>query len=108
MNYFIKYSNNSKENPALVVCNDHVSHISKTILNIANENGVTLLTVLSHTSHDIQPQDVPIYALLNAYNKGVDNRLLAHLGTPITIYQHNCRVQKSGIFPLCQAPHQGE
>lgn len=118
LNHFIKYTSSSKENPTLVICDNHKSHISITALNIAKENGVTLLTIPPHTSHKTQPLDVSIYGPLKAYyNEAVDNWLLAHPGIPLTIYQvAECfgkalpkavtpsniiaGFKKSGIFPL--------
>lgn len=118
LNHFIKYTGSSKENPTLLICDNHESHISITALNIAKENGVTILTIPPHTSHKIQPLDVSVYGPLKAYyNEAVDNWLLAHPGIPLTIYQvAECfgkalskavtpsniiaGFKKSGIFPL--------
>ncbi|KAJ8927371.1 hypothetical protein NQ314_020146 [Rhamnusium bicolor] len=58
MKHFIKYSNSSKENPSLLVYDNHESHLFITALNIAKENGVIILTLPSHCSHKMQPLDM--------------------------------------------------
>uniref|UniRef100_H2YFE2 DDE-1 domain-containing protein n=1 Tax=Ciona savignyi TaxID=51511 RepID=H2YFE2_CIOSA len=55
MEHFIKHSSSSKENPSLLIFDNHESHMSLKVLDLARENGVTILTLPPHCSHKMQP-----------------------------------------------------
>lgn len=118
LDHFVKFTLSSKENPTLLIMDNHESHISLATIDKARENGVTILTLPPHCSHRLQPLDVSVFASFKAhYNSAVDSWLLHHPGTPITIYQvaecvgtafdrsmtpSNIKsgFKRSGIFPL--------
>lgn len=118
IDHFIKFTLSSKENPTLLIMDNHESHISLAAIDKARDNGVTILTLPPHCSHRLQPLDVSVFASFKAhYNSAVDSWLLHHPGTPMTIYQvaecvgvaydrsmtpTNIKsgFRKSGIFPL--------
>ncbi|XP_047138765.1 uncharacterized protein LOC124814794 [Hydra vulgaris] len=88
--HFISKTFSSKENPSLLVFDNHESHLSIKALDLAKSNGVTILTIPPHSSHKIQPLDASVFALFNVYyNDAVNSRLLNHPGVRITIYE-NC------------------
>lgn len=118
LDHFIKFTLSSKENPTLLIMDNHQSHISLATVDNARENGVTILTLPPHCSHRLQPLDVAVFSSFKAYyNAAIDSWLLHHAGTPMTIYQiaecvgtafdrsmtpSNIKsgFKKSGIFPL--------
>ena len=55
MQHFKKYAHASKENPALSILDNHASHISIPVIELAKESGVHLLTIHPHCSHKLQP-----------------------------------------------------
>lgn len=88
MEHFIKHSNSNKENPSLLIMDNHESHISIEVVNLAKENGVTILTVPPHSTGKMQPLDVGVYKpFKTAYNSSVDSWMMRNPGRPITIYE---------------------
>lgn len=67
MNHFIKYSGAAKENPCLLLLDNHKSHVNIEAINLAKASGVHLLTLPPHCSHRLQPLDVSVYAPFKAY-----------------------------------------
>ncbi|KAJ8964067.1 hypothetical protein NQ314_005150, partial [Rhamnusium bicolor] len=118
MKHFIKYSNSSKENPSLLVYDNHESHLSITALNIAKENGVIILTLPPHCSHKMQPLDINVfYSFKSHFNSAVDTWMNRNPALTVSIYETGGFVsiahdrsmnpkniksgfQKSGIFPF--------
>lgn len=63
------------------------SHLCIEALNIAKENGVTILTLHPHMSAKLQPFDVGIYFSFKIYyNAAMEPWLLKSPGKPVTIY----------------------
>lgn len=88
MEHFIKHSSSSKENPSLLLYDNHESHLSINVLNIAKENGVTIVTFPPHTTNKLQPLDVGVFKPFSlAYNAAVDGWLMQHPGKPLSIYE---------------------
>ncbi|GBM59104.1 hypothetical protein AVEN_20123-1 [Araneus ventricosus] len=64
------------------------SHISIESLNYAKENGIILLTIPPHTSHNLQPLDCTVYGPLKRYfNVAAQDWMTNHPAERITIYQ---------------------
>ncbi|KAJ8945485.1 hypothetical protein NQ314_009238 [Rhamnusium bicolor] len=118
MTHFVKVTSSSKANPSLLICDNHESHLSIDALDIAKENGVTILTLYPHTSHKLQPLDVAVFGpYQNHYNRAVNNWMFKNPGQTVTIYEiasfvheamnkamtpENIRAgfRASGIFPF--------
>ncbi|KAK4299196.1 hypothetical protein Pmani_028514 [Petrolisthes manimaculis] len=118
LKHFIKYTSASKENPALLICDNHESHLSVTALDIAKDNGVTILSIHPHCNHKMQPLDVAMYGPFKSYYAAaMYSRLLQKPGIPLTIYDIGSLVdtafkrsmtplnitsgfKRSGIFPF--------
>ncbi|KAF2889522.1 hypothetical protein ILUMI_16651 [Ignelater luminosus] len=63
------------------------SHIFLDVINLARENGVTIVTMPPHCSHLLQPLDVAVYGPLKKhYNTAMDQLMKDHTGTPMSIY----------------------
>lgn len=87
MKHFIKHTSSSKQNPSLLIMDNHESHLSIEALDLAKENGVTILTLHPHTSAKLQPLDVGIYSPFKTfYNAAMESWMLKHPGKPVTIY----------------------
>lgn len=71
--HFIKHSNATKNSPKLLLLDNHSSHLSIGALDMAAENGVTLLSFPPHCSHRMQPLDVSVYGPVKAYYKSQCN-----------------------------------
>ncbi|KAF2900299.1 hypothetical protein ILUMI_05885 [Ignelater luminosus] len=66
MMHFIKRTGSTKENPSILIMDNHESHLSIGALDLTKEFGVTVLTLHPHTSAKLQP--------------------LMNPGVPVTIY----------------------
>ncbi|KAK9681274.1 DDE superfamily endonuclease [Popillia japonica] len=88
MRHFISHSNSSKDNPSVLIYDNHESHLTIETLNLAKDNGVTIVTLPPHCSNKLQPLDVSVfYSFRSHYNAQVDSWLLHNPGTPMTIYE---------------------
>lgn len=85
--HFVKHTNASKENPCILIMDNHESHLSLEALDCAKNAGVHILTLHPHTSAKLQPLDVGIYGPFKTYyNAAIDSWLLRNPGKPVTIY----------------------
>ncbi|KAF2903168.1 hypothetical protein ILUMI_03015 [Ignelater luminosus] len=85
--HFIKVTSSTKENPTLIIMDNHESHLAREVLNIAKENEVILRTIPPHTSHKLQARDVSVFGpFQNFYNAAVDSWVVRHPGQTLTIY----------------------
>ncbi|KAJ0171514.1 hypothetical protein K1T71_013064 [Dendrolimus kikuchii] len=75
MQHFKKYSRASKENPVLLILDNHESHVSVDVIKFSKDNGITLLTLPPHCSNKLQP-----------YNSVMNNWMLSNPGKTVTIY----------------------
>lgn len=86
--HFITHTNSSKDNPSLLIYDNHESHICIEALNLAKENGVTILTVPPHSTGKLQPLDVGVFGpFKTAYNKAVDSWMMRNPGKTFSIYE---------------------
>lgn len=92
LNHFAKHERPTKEQPKLIILDNHESHCSIDSLNFAKENGIVLLTFPPHCSHKMQPLDLTVFGPLKAkYNSACSDFMCNFAGTPsnaprITIY----------------------
>ena len=71
----------SIKNPAVLLMDNHESHLSLEALDLARENGLTLVTFPPHCSHRLQPLDVSFYGPLKSYyKKALNDRNLGNPG----------------------------
>ncbi|XP_055902279.1 uncharacterized protein LOC129938634 [Eupeodes corollae] len=87
MEHFVNFTLSSKENPTLLIMDNHESHINLNALNIAKDNGVVILTLPPHSSSKMQPLDVTVYKpFKTAYNNAIDNFMMQNPEKTFTIY----------------------
>ncbi|XP_072375636.1 uncharacterized protein [Diabrotica undecimpunctata] len=67
MEHFIKHSGSTNENPTCLIFDNHEIHLTVPTLNLAKENGVTIVTLPPHCSNKLQPLDVTVYQPFKAY-----------------------------------------
>ncbi|XP_063225877.1 uncharacterized protein LOC134532841 [Bacillus rossius redtenbacheri] len=117
MTHFVKHSTSSKDNPSLLILDNHESHLDPKALDVAKTNGVTILTLPPHTSHRLQPLDVSCYGPFKTYYAGALQSVIFRKALPVTIYNiaecvstahdralHPSNIKsgfkKTGIFPF--------
>ena len=84
---FIACERPCKEDPVLLILDNHESHLSIPAINVAKENGIFLFILLPHTSPKLQPLDCTIFGPYKSYyNAYLHDWMLSNPGKPVTIY----------------------
>jgi len=77
----------SKSNPAVLLMDNHISHLSIDAIDMAKENGLTLLTFPPKCSHKLQPLDVGVYGPFKRYYSSLcDSWMTSNPGKTLSIY----------------------
>lgn len=72
IDHFIKHTICTRDNPTLLIYDNHESHISLRVVDKARSAGLILLTLPPHCSSKMQPLDVAVFASFKAhYNAAV-------------------------------------
>lgn len=93
LDHFISFVKPSKDDPVLLILDNHDSHISIEGIVKAKEAGVIMLTFPPHTSHKLQPLDRTVFGPYKTfYNTAVAEWMLSNPGKPVSIYEiaHIC------------------
>ncbi|CAB3244562.1 unnamed protein product [Arctia plantaginis] len=62
------------ESPALIVLDNHKTHITINVILYAKENNIMILTFHPHCSHRLQPLDVSVFGPFKArYRAGIND-----------------------------------
>lgn len=86
LKHFKKNVSPSKDNPVLLILDNHSSHCSIEASDFCRNNFITLLSIPLHSSHRTQPLDVVYFSSLKtAYSVVVDKWLSAHPGQVVTM-----------------------
>ena len=82
MDHYIQHVKPSKESPVLLILDGHVSHTGNvSASDKAEENGIVMLSLPPHSSHQMQPLDVTYFKSLSSYfNKVADTWMRIHVG----------------------------
>lgn len=79
LKHFAQYVNASKEDPVLLVLDNHTTHSSMKSYKFCCEKGFNVVSVPPHTSHRLQPLDVTFFSSLHtAYTKECDLHMKTH------------------------------
>lgn len=86
--HFRNNTNATKENPVLLILDNHSSHQSLQTVLYCRENGIMLLSIPTHSSHKVQPLDRCFFqALKTNYAEACNHWLVSHPGRVITQHQ---------------------
>ncbi|XP_026762195.2 uncharacterized protein LOC131843013 [Achroia grisella] len=87
MKHFITYVKPTKESPVLLLLDNHSSHLSVEVLDLAKNNGVVMLSYPPHCSHKLQPLDVSVFGPFKRYlSSAQDSWMRGHPGKTMSIY----------------------
>ena len=118
LTHFISQMNISKDKPGILVMDNHDSHTTIDVIDLAREKGLIILTFPPHCSHRMQPLDVSVFGPFKTYyDQAATEYLLSNKGKGLTIYNlatisatafckaftiENVQAgfRKTGIFPL--------
>lgn len=118
--HFIKYIGCTKEKPALLILDNHITHVkSLEILYLARDAGLQMISLPPHCTHRMQPLDVTCMGPMEIfYSQAVQDWLRNHPNQTVSInyvaelvsiaYNKVVRsnslcsgFKKCGIWPLC-------
>lgn len=103
MDHFIKHSRPTKEEPVLLLLDNHCSHVNIAVVEKAKENNVIMLSFPPHCSHNLQPMDVGVYGPFKNYvNRAQTAWMHNNPGKTMTIYDIPGVVKES--LPLALNP----
>lgn len=87
LEYFRNHVRPSKEQRALLLLDNHSSHMALKNIEFCRENGIILLTFPPHCTHKLQPMDRTIFGpLKKAINTVCDSWMRSNAGRVMTIY----------------------
>ena len=101
LKHFAAQTGVSKGTPALLIIDNHSSHVNIDAVNFACENGIVLLAIWLHTTHKMQPLDVSVYGpFKNFYDKALDSWMRSHPGERFTIYHVAAAVNEAFLSAM--------
>lgn len=87
LDHFKKHTSPTKENPILLILDNHVSHVMLPSINAAKMNHIHMLTLPPHSSKKTQPLDRGFFRPFKAYyDETADNWTASHPGQTISVY----------------------
>lgn len=89
MNHFINHTKPSKEDPVVLILDGHSSHTRNVeVIDMARDNGVSIVCLPPHLSHRMQPLDRTFMKTFKTYYaQEIENWLAAHPFRPVTVEQ---------------------
>ncbi|CAH2101796.1 unnamed protein product [Euphydryas editha] len=88
LEHFMMHIRPSKENPALILMDNHSSHVNLKVVKFARKNSIIIVTFPPHCSHKLQPLDVTVYGPFKTrYRIAMNEWMLLNPGKTVTIYQ---------------------
>ncbi|XP_052749791.1 uncharacterized protein LOC128200428 [Galleria mellonella] len=88
LRHFISFVKPTKEEPVLLILDNHESHISLGAYKLFREHYLQVLSLPPHVSHKMQPLDLTIFSSLKiAYNKECELYMVNNPGKRITQYE---------------------
>lgn len=98
MHHFVQFTQATKENPVLLLLDNHESHISIETIQYAKNNGVVMVTFPPHCSHRLQPLDVGVYGpFKKRYSVALNDWMLSNPGKPVGLYHVPKLVNKAFV-----------
>ena len=87
LKHFIDNMSVSKNQPGVLIMDNHNSHITIEAVELAKEHGLSLLTLPLHCSHKLQPLDVSVFAAFKRFcTFFCDEWHLSHPGETLSLY----------------------
>lgn len=103
LGHFQSHVKCSKDNPSLLLLDNHGSHLSIEGLNFAKSNGIVMLSFPPHCTHRLQPLDRSVFGPFKKHiNTEIGQWLTNNPGSTFTIYDIPSTVAKA--FPLAFTP----
>lgn len=86
LRHFASFIKASKQDPVLLILDNHCTHSSLTSYDFCRDNGIVVVSLPPHTSHRLQPLDVTFFSSLKAvYNQECDQYMKSNHFEKISI-----------------------
>lgn len=87
LEHFVQFVKPTVESPALILLDNHKTHITINIVLYAREHNLIVLTFPPHCSHRLQPLDVTVYGPFKArYRASMNDWMTSNPGKTVTIF----------------------
>lgn len=87
LKHFVNNVKPTKKEPALIILDNHRTHITINVILFARQNHLIILTFPPHCSHRLQPLDVTVFGPFKArYRASMNDWMTSHPGQTVTIY----------------------
>ena len=87
LKHFIDNMTVSKDQPGVLIMDNHNSHITLEGVELAKNHGLDLLTLPPHCSHKLQPLDVGVFGAFKKFYSSFCNEWhLSHPGETLSLY----------------------
>lgn len=88
LEHFAKNVKPTKEDPVLLILDNHSSHKTLQVFEFCRQNGIVIVSIPPHSSHRLQPLDITFYGpLKSAFNRECDMYMKSHPYEKITPYE---------------------
>lgn len=85
--HFVRFSKCSKSFPAILLVDNHCSHLSCEALDYGKDHGITVLSFPPHCTHKLQPLDRSVFGPIKSYiNTAIDDWIVRNPGKRFSIY----------------------
>ena len=87
LKHFVRYAHCSKDKTALLLLDNHESHVSLEAIDFCRENGIIMLIFPSHCTHKLQPLDKTVFGPFKTfYHKAGNDWIYNNPGKRMSIY----------------------
>ena len=118
LQHFAQSVKSSKDDPTLLILDNHSTHSSLGAYNFCRDNGIIVVSLPPHCSHRLQPLDVTVFSpLKTAFNQECDLHMKSNHFEKIAVddiatifakaYNRVCSIEKgvkgfavTGVYPL--------
>lgn len=88
LKHFVNHVKPTSEDKALIIMDNHITHVNIQVIDFARENNIIILTLPPHCSHRMQPLDVAVYGPFKArYKVALNNWLVSNPGKTVSLYE---------------------
>uniref|UniRef100_A0A1X7TTT4 DDE-1 domain-containing protein n=1 Tax=Amphimedon queenslandica TaxID=400682 RepID=A0A1X7TTT4_AMPQE len=97
--HFLKHAVSAR--PLLLLLDGHSTHYNPDVIRLAKQNDVIIITLVPHTTHEMQPLDTSVFALLKGHWRDVCHEFLqSNPGKVISKYQFSSLLSKAWFKSL--------
>jgi len=87
LSHFVREVKCSKSDPCILILDGHQSHKTLQAIDLARDNGITMITLPPHSTHKMQPLDRTFFKSLKSnYNARSDDWMRSNAGRRISFF----------------------